>query len=134
MERTVSNRHGKFIKLSVDEEHGWVSARWQGQLSSEDVKNGGLAALKLLEKSGCKRFLNDNRDVLGHWSDANDWIAEVWIPRAMELGLRKFAHILSHYRFGQTSAEQMQLNVGDAFQMHLFKDEDLARAWLLEKD
>ncbi|MEL5996449.1 hypothetical protein AAFH49_19700, partial [Hymenobacter segetis] len=78
----------------------------------------------------CAHMLNDNREVIGSWSSANDWIAENWMPQVMVLGLKRFAHIVSPGIFGQASAAEMVTRVGHQFEIRLFQDVELAKAWL----
>ena len=75
-------------------------------------------------------MLNDNSKVVGSWSGANNWIAQNWMPQALAMGLKRFAHIVSPGIFGQASAAEMITRVGNQFEMRLFQDIDLAKAWL----
>lgn len=75
-------------------------------------------------------MLNDNRGVLGSWKQANEWIEKEWMPQALAAGLRYHAHMVAPGVFGQASAEDMHLRVGDSFQMRLFEEPEEAQAWL----
>ncbi|AHJ97700.1 hypothetical protein Hsw_2105 [Hymenobacter swuensis DY53] len=75
-------------------------------------------------------MLNDNRGVLGSWKQANEWIEAQWMPQALAAGLRYHAHIVAPGVFGQASAEDMHLRVGNSFQMRLFENIEEAQTWL----
>ena len=73
----------------------WIYNCWIGTISDNIVKKGGGINLELIEKFGCKYILNDNRLLIGNWSDSNDWIENEYIPNAISLGLRYIAHVFS---------------------------------------
>ncbi|MFP4088972.1 MAG: hypothetical protein ACLFUB_12975 [Cyclobacteriaceae bacterium] len=73
--------------------------------------------------------MNDNSQLSGSWDEANDWIAQNWMPRALAAGLKKFAHITSLDVFGALSAEELLTKAGD-FEMRIFSDRKEAEAWL----
>jgi hypothetical protein len=129
---TVRNQQKIFLEISRDDINNWVYAQWIGQVSTEDVKEGSLKILDELKQSKYRCLLNNNKDLVGHWDGANEWIANEWIPKALKAKLEKFAHVLSDYSFGQASAETLHLNVGDRFEMRLFKNIDEAKEWLLK--
>ena len=76
------------------------------------------------------RQLNDNREMTGSWSAANDWIAREWVPQVQALGLRRLAHLVSRSLFSQASAAEMESRLGDQLEMRLFSDVALAKSWL----
>ncbi|MGD1840996.1 MAG: hypothetical protein ACFB0B_08890 [Thermonemataceae bacterium] len=100
----------------------------------EEVKRGGALILDKIKIHKTKFLLNDNRQVKGVWDETNDWIASEWMPRIVQAGLLKFAHILSEEFFAQLSAEMMEddsTTAGGAFEMKLFNDQRMAEEWLL---
>jgi hypothetical protein len=54
------------------------------------------------------------------------------MPQALAMGLKRFAHIVSPGIFGQASAAEMITRVGSQFEMRLFEDMEMAKAWLRE--
>ncbi|UOQ74896.1 hypothetical protein [Hymenobacter cellulosilyticus] len=130
---TLTNSFDKpYLSLEWDQANGWIYNRWQGLLSTENVIKGCEQVLALMQQTKCVYLLNDNREVTGSWNQANDWIAQEWMPRALALDLRRFAHVLAPGVFGQTSAEQMLQQVKNRFQMVLFHDFTEAQRWLRE--
>ena len=133
MPTTYTNSFGHpYLHLQWEEANDWIYARWQGLLSTDNVIKGGEYLLEVMQQTGCPYVLNDNREITGSWNQANDHIAQYWMPRALTLGLRRFAHVLAPGVFGQTSAEEMQRRAADQFQMALFPDLESAQAWLRE--
>ena len=58
-------------------------------------------------------------------------IETVWTPKALELGLKRFAFVVSPNIFGELSAKDLGVRL-DAlgFEMKSFKDFDEAESWL----
>ncbi|AYA36036.1 hypothetical protein D3Y59_02560 [Hymenobacter oligotrophus] len=119
-----------FLSIAWDEANGWLYNRWEGLLSKENVMKGGEQVLAAMQATGCSLLLNDNREVKGSWSQANDYIAHHWMPKAKALGLRRFAHILAPGLFAQQSVEEMLHRVEGRFEMRLFGSLEEATQWL----
>ena len=133
MKREFANSFDKvYLTIEFDTENNWVYNNWIGVLPTEKVITGCQATIDFLREKKCPLMLNDNRQVIGSWTSANEWIAENWVPQVLALGLKRFAHIVSPGIFGQTSAAEMVTRVGNQLEMHLFKDFELAKAWLRE--
>lgn len=110
-------------------------SRWFGSyLPVEYIKQAALLYLEEIKKNPCPRLLNDNREVEGVWDEANQWLAEEWIPAALAAGLKKFAHIYSPDLYAQLSADFLADNVEKtpgAFEIRLFDSYDTALEWLV---
>ncbi|WP_026463196.1 hypothetical protein [Adhaeribacter aquaticus] len=121
---------GEFITIEYKSHEGWVYVNWIGLQSVETVKAGGEAMLEALKETGCSKFLNDNRELVGPWDKANDWVQTNWTPRMLEAGLKYLAFIVSHGRYGKLSAEDAHRRIGNKFEMKLFDSYDKATTWL----
>ena len=42
----------------------------------------------------CPYLLNDNTALLGPWFDSIEWLEQLWVPQAMQMGLRYVAHVV----------------------------------------
>lgn len=118
-----------FYTAEYEAENEWIYSNWFGYLDVEEVKAGANAGLALLIQAHTSKFLNDNRQLEGSWDDANEWIAQDWMPRALQAGLKKFAHVVSPDIYAALSAEEMESNVLD-FEMKIFEDFEAAKVWL----
>ena len=131
MRKELTNSFDKvYLTIEFDKVNNWIYNNWLGVLPTDKVIQGCQATISFLEANQCPNMLNDNRQVVGSWNAANDWIAENWVPQVLGLGLKKFALIVSPGIFGQASAAEMVTRVGTQLEMRLFKDMDLAKAWL----
>ena len=131
MKTTLTNSFDKvFLTIEFDAANQWLYNNWTGVLPTDKVIQGCQATIEFLRENRCAHMLNDNRQVIGSWNSANDWIAANWMPQVLKLGLKRFAHIVSPGIFGQASAEEMVTRVGNQLEIRLFKDVDLAKEWL----
>lgn len=133
MKQALINAFDKvYLTIEFDPANNWIYNNWVGVLPTERVIQGCQATIDFLQEHRTPLMLNDNREVIGSWNSANDWIAQNWVPQVITLGLRRFAIVLSPGIFGQTSAEEMVTRVGTQLEMRLFKDIELAQNWLRE--
>ncbi|MDO7853040.1 STAS/SEC14 domain-containing protein [Hymenobacter convexus] len=133
MKKELTNSFDKvYLTIEFDAANSWIYNNWRGVLPTEKVIQGCQATIDFLRENPCPHMLNDNREVVGSWSAANEWIAHNWMPQVLRLGLKRFAHIVSPGIFGQASAAEMVTRVGTQFEMRLFEDIELAKSWLRE--
>lgn len=124
-----SNEH---LTISCNRQQKWMEVCWTGYQNFESVQNGGLQMIEVLRASGLKKVLNDNRQVLGNWSEASDWAGKVWFPMMIEAGLRDFAWVFSPSIFAQLAA-QKSFDVSDGkANVRFFHDMEEAKRWLGE--
>lgn len=119
-----------FLIVDRDRRNDWVYARWLGPQTLGTVMEGGLAYVQMLRDEPCARLLNDHSELHGLFTQANDWIAQVWTPLIIQAGLRYFAQVLSPDVFGQLSMEALHMRIGSQFELRIFPALDPARAWL----
>jgi hypothetical protein len=89
--------------------------------------------LEFVKKNRCERVLNDNRHVLGTWSEAADWVGEVWFPMMEKAGLKYFAWIFSPSSFSQLSARKSVDVMKGKVTTQFFIDIVEADRWLEDK-
>lgn len=119
-----------YLTVERNRQENWIHARWHGRQTLGTVMDGGLTYVDMLREEPCPKLLNDHRDLVGDFSDANDWIAQVWTPLIMGAGLRYFAQVLSPDVFGQFAIESLQIRIGDLLHMRMFPDLESAQEWL----
>lgn len=108
----------------------WIHARWLGRQTLGTIMDGGLTYVQMLREQPCPKLLNDHRALIGTFTEANDWIQQVWTPLIMAAGLRSFAQVLSPDVFSQLSIEDLQLRVAGQLDIQLFDNLEAAQSWL----
>jgi hypothetical protein len=133
MPTEITNGFGKvYLTIEYDAANKWVYNNWIGYQTYTGVQAGADACLHPLKEHSCAYLLNDNRQVLGPWDHAVEWIATNWAPRAIEQGLTHFAHVVSPESMAAQSAEAMYLGIGGRLAMRMFGDVEEAKRWLKE--
>jgi hypothetical protein len=90
----VDPQDHSFCDLSYNEAEGWLQAIWAGYVDQTEAQWGGQAYLEKVKQMPSAFLLNDNSALQGPWFESLDWLADVWVPQARELGLRYVAHIV----------------------------------------
>jgi len=129
-ERTESYYRDKFITISCSKGSDTMLVDWVGHQDMHSVKHGGKLMIEYLGRNLCTKVFNDNRKVLGTWSEASDWAAETWLPQMELAGLRYFAWIFSPSAFSQLSAVKSVENDQKKAEISFFTDAKEARDWL----
>jgi hypothetical protein len=141
--QTLKNENGEvFYRVEYNPEMQAVHSAWFGDfLSLEQVQEASSLGLKLLKEHKAAFLLNDNQKLEAPWEHANAWIAENWMPQALAVGLKCFAHVVSPNIFAKFSAEFMKDNTQnddtqakvEGFELKLFESVEDANLWLKER-
>ncbi|MBT9394251.1 STAS/SEC14 domain-containing protein [Hymenobacter sp. NST-14] len=127
----LTNGFGKvYLTIEYNPASEWVYNNWVGYQTYTGIVAGADACLAPLREHACPYLLNDNRQVLGPWDHAVEWIVTDWAPRAIAQGLTHFAHVVSPESLAAISAEAMHIGIGGKLQMKMFGDIDEAADWL----
>lgn len=119
-----------YLVATRDRVNNWIHAQWSGVQTMETIQTGGLAYIDMLLAEPCAKLLNDHRELVGRFTDANEWVAQVWTPRIMQAGLHYFAQVLSPGMFGQQSMHDLHQRISDQFEIKLFGQLEEAKTWL----
>ena len=119
-----------YLTVERNRADNWIHAHWYGRQTLSTVMDGGLSYLEMLRQTPCPRLLNDHRDLVGTFIEANEWIEQVWTPLVITAGLRYIGQVVSPDIFGQLAIENLQTRIGDVLDMHMFDSLEAAQAWL----
>ncbi|WP_276499581.1 hypothetical protein [Pontibacter litorisediminis] len=119
-----------FFEASRSPGNVYIFVNWIGIQSLETVMMGNNQILAMLREKPCKGLLNSNRELIGPWDVAVNWLAYRWAPQAKALGLQHLAHVLSPGIYGQRSFKALYPNIKEQLDVKSFEDEKAAEAWL----
>lgn len=119
-----------YLTVERNRPENWIHARWHGPQTLGSIMDGGLTYVDMLRAEPCPKLLNDHRELTGNFTEANPWIEQVWTPLILDAGLRYFAQVLSPDIFGQLAIENLQLRIGEVFEMRMFDSLEAAQQWL----
>jgi hypothetical protein len=104
---------------------GWVGFRTTEQMKA--VLEGH--AMTILSKNKIKGSLVDSVKMSGSFNEANDWLANVYMPKLVAMGLRKTAVVLPLNIFAQMAVDEWDKKVG-GFESRNFGSVSDAIQWL----
>ena len=81
--------------LEYDHVNKWAYSNWIGYQTYIGIVAAADSCLHVLLEHNCSLLLNDNREVVGPWDHAVEWIVTNWAPRAIAQGLTHFANVVS---------------------------------------
>jgi hypothetical protein len=119
-----------YLTIEHNRDENWIHARWYGRQTLGTVMDGGLTYLDLLRQTPCPKLLNDHRDLVGTFTEANDWIQQVWTPLIIKEGLRSIGQVVSPDIFGQLSIEDLKYRIGNQLDFYLFDNLEDTQTWL----
>ncbi|MGV3502938.1 MAG: hypothetical protein ACO1O1_04475 [Adhaeribacter sp.] len=122
-----------FLEARRMPDNSFIMVSWIGIQSMETVVMGGNNILALLQERPCPGMLNSNKELIGPWEEAVNWLAFKWAPKAKAAGLQYLAHVLSPGVYGQKSFEALYPKLASYLQVETFQDERSAQAWLQAK-
>jgi PAS domain S-box-containing protein len=128
--RTGTYYRDRHISINYNKRHNRLDVDWTGFHDMESVKHGCMIMWELLEKNKCDRVVNDNTHVLGNWSEAAEWVGNVWFPMMEKAGLKYFAHVFSSSTFSQLSARKSIDIMAGIIRTQYFTDIQLAEEWV----
>jgi PAS domain S-box-containing protein len=120
----------QYLTISCPENDDIMYVEWVGHQDMRSVKHGGALMIEYLKANPRSKVFNDNRLVLGTWSEASDWAAETWLPQMELAGLEFFAWIFSASVFSQLSAQKSVDNEEKTSEIEFFHSADEAMLWL----
>ncbi|MCC9166353.1 hypothetical protein [Pontibacter harenae] len=109
-------------------------AQWFGVQSEETVKGGGYKMLDMIKEQPYSKLLNCNRNVVGSWNTALDWVETTWTPQIKAAGLRYLAQVIPKSIYVTLTIESLIQRIDKDLEVRIFEDTEEAEAWLLSID
>ncbi len=125
-----------YITVDWDEADKWVIAEWRGYTGGgqNKVQSGANKILDLLIQKKAYKILTDSTKL--HVLDQADqqWFAEIWLPKAVEAGLRYTSNVLPKSVIAKLALEQVEKKLGGFdLERATFPTLEEAKEWLRTK-
>jgi len=122
-------------ELMYDPEEKIVHHHYGKTLDSEHLKALMLRGNGLLKQYGAEKWLSDNRDLVEHSAEDNDWLTKIWTPGAISAGWKYWALIVPEQIRGRMNMfEFVNLFYEKGIRVMVFVDYDPAWQWLKDVD
>lgn len=128
--RTDTFYQDEHITITYNESQERLDTDWTGFQNLESVKHGCMIILKMIIKNSCYKIVNDNTHVQGTWSEASEWVGEIFFNLLEDAGIKYFAWVFSTSVFSQLSAKKsVDIAVGN-ITTQFFTEIALAEEWI----
>jgi hypothetical protein len=106
-----------------------------GFLSPDEFMAIGNQQLEMLETKRLNKVLNDVKRMKVLKPEMQEWVNNIWFPKAQKLGLKYFAFVVPDDIFGKLSMEGANKNAINALDIEIqyFNNYDSAKNWLVSK-
>lgn len=124
--------HGD-LKFSVDYDVDMpgVVMIWRGYATSAVFRAANEQVLHTIGERRAKKLLGDITEFVLIGAEDQDWLNNVWLPSAMEAGLRMVALVTPNFYFNRVAVENVVKKVDPTrLQVAYFATRDEAREWL----
>ncbi len=118
------------VKVTFDRLHCFTRADWASFHNKFTIRDGCELILSHITTHNNGRLLNVNKNVVGGWLDACDWLVNDWFPIAEAAGLKYLAWVTSPSTFSKLSAQYMMRELRSGIVAREFDNEADAIAWL----
>jgi hypothetical protein len=108
-----------------------VVMEWRGYATSSIFRETNERVLRAIVERCATHLLGDIRDLVLIGADDQVWLNDIWLPRAMEAGLRQVALVQPTYYFNRVAVENVVRKLDPArLAVGYFADRADAKAWL----
>ena len=126
MEATI-----KTYDVYFDKEINSVVMEWHGYATSRQFKEGTELMLNTLIKNNSSKVLADIRDMTLIGMEDQQWINDVFLPRATKFGFKAIAIIKPQSYFNKIAVETISYKVDkEKLTINFFDNIEEAREWL----
>lgn len=126
----LSDSDGSRCTLSYDQANGWLVGTWKGFVDPHEAQRGSQNYLRQLRHVRCAYLLNDNSRLRGPWFDSIQWLAEVWVPEAAEMGVRYVAHVVQADTLHDVLTDSLRTPLRWKLELQIFQTVAEAEDWL----
>lgn len=105
-------------------------AQWNGVQSVETVMQGGNKLMEMIRETPYSKLLNSNKNVVGSWDMALDWVENTWTPEMKAAGLRYVAQVLPSSIYATLTIESLIKRIDKKLEIRMFESDEEAEAWL----
>jgi dihydroorotate dehydrogenase len=127
---SLPDTDGSRCILTFDEPNGWLRATWRGFVDMDEALRGADNYLRQLEGLRCQYLLNDNVALRGPWFDSIDWLEHIWVPRAVDMGLRYVAHVVQSDSLSDIITVNFSTPQVGGLELQIFQQVPEAEEWL----
>lgn len=134
MKQTFQDGLGQTIlSLEYFEKENYLHVAYIGLQTLPVLREASELILRIFKEKECSKYLSDNSRLVGGKEFANLYIRDVFIPKAMENGLKCLAYVVPPQAVNIQSVARLEITFPPELEFMLFDNVADARYWLLCK-
>ena len=122
--------------IELDEELGVPIFTYNQFVSGETLREVALRWADVIETEGVERYVVNTEEFMAHRDEDKRWLAETWIPKLLDLGVRAGAGVYSDSAIASLDMGRIERKINGIdpqFEYRTFGSEADALAWLAEQ-
>ncbi|WP_310393409.1 hypothetical protein [Hymenobacter sp.] len=127
---SLPDADGSRCTLAYEEAGPWLRATWRGFVDMQEALRGAESYLRALAALRCPYLLNDNAALRGPWFDSLEWLERIWVPQAVQMGLRYVAHVVQADGLSDGLVLHVRGVLAGRLELQIFQQVPEAEAWL----
>jgi hypothetical protein len=105
--------------------------RWIGTVSDEEIKEVSDGHfIEFLINNNCTKIVVDTSQLNGFFDGVNNWLAEYFIPKLLQLGVKHNVFLVSQEFYSDLAMEDSDEEFPNRLATRIFGTEDKALKWL----
>ncbi len=123
-----------YLSIRWDGVHRHVHTEWRAFANSAELRAGLLKGVRAIREHSAAAYVSDARKVKVIVHDDQKWVKEIWMPLAIQAGLKRLAFVTAATGLGKLTIEDIAGLVDDHGGLHsrTFDSMAAARQWVSE--
>lgn len=135
MTTTVVERTDDYT-VELETELGIPIFTYDRFVTGEELREAALRWAEVIESEGVDRYVVNTESFMAHRDEDKQWLADTWIPKLLDLGVRAGAGVhsdsaVSTLEMGRVETKLNEIDPG--FEYRTFTSDEDALAWLAER-
>lgn len=122
-----------YLSIRWDSVHKHVFSEWKGFANSAELRAALLQGIQAITDNRAAAYVSDARKLKVIIHEDQRWIQEMWMPLALQAGLRRLAFVTAGTGLGRLTIEDVVILVDHhGLESRTFSSLGAARQWVSE--
>lgn len=122
-----------YLSIRWDRVHQHVHTEWKAFANSAELRSGLLKGIRAIKEHRATAYVSDARKLKVIVHEDQTWAKEIWMPLAIQAGLKRLAFVTAPTGLGKLTVEDVVGLVDDhGLQSRTFDSMAAARQWVSE--
>ena len=120
-----------FAKIEIEPAKSLLILTWHGFANSDEYREANSTVVLLSRQFGITKWLSNMKEMKAIRQADQEWSVKEWFPQVLELGIQKWAIVISDDMFNQMAMSSMMGKIRPQlkYPVEYFQDINSARNW-----